>query len=93
MTNQEENVLITPKGLVLLMFSTLKIESTKKIEFFKFEVCKTLALNGYSKNAMGIMQEIRYKDTIALAEWINEIWDKYIDSFQVMEIFESLAEV
>lgn len=90
--NENEEILVTGRGVLFLTMITYKEEQTKPSGLAIDEVCKILALNRYGKAAMAIRRDIENMPFDNVKGWIESVWDKYINSNNMMDIFESIRK-
>ncbi len=90
---EEDNWLITPKGVLNIIFITVIFPDIKEIT--AYHTCKnkidmiaeTLALRNYGKSKKEINKEIlNLKNTDEIRGYIDNIYNKYIYDYEIIDI-------
>jgi len=92
MVDDKEELVYSGRGcLKLLIFAFIEEPTAgKKVIPFTKELCKALSLRGYGKPAKAIFREIGSMDADQARKWIEEVvWDKYMDTNDMMNLFSN----
>jgi hypothetical protein len=92
MVDGKEELIYSGRGcLKFLIFAFIEEPTAgKKVIPFTKELCKSLSLRGYGKPAKTIFREIGSMNTDQARKWIEEVvWDKYMDTNDMMNLFSN----
>ena len=76
----KEEVLLTPRGVILMVFFSWRVDKMPKGKLALQKYCEYLALHHYGKSSKEIFQELESIDINNGTEWVKATYGMYVNN-------------